>query len=329
MDLADLVHCAALTFLRSPALHFAVLGLVLFFASRDERASAPKADDRVQIPWVRASKIHARMAREQGRPLTDEEIAEANQILIDQEVLWLYSRELGLEHDPVVQVRLAQIAKFVAETPSEHATIESGAQAALEFGLADGDPVVRRIMIDAAERLIRATALVREPDDAGLQLYLDQHASDYQTERLTRITHITLNRNLRGDETETAAQAMLEDVVSRGVSPKQGTKLGDKSIVAPSLPALSDRSLERRFGRDFTIDLAELLVGSWQGPIRSKLGSHVVFVHERVPSQTAELSQVRDQVSHAARSELADRVLRVRLDELQRRYGVDVEAPPS
>ena len=46
---------------------------------------------------------------------------------------------------------------------------------AVDLGLHHGDLVVRRILIDAAKRLIRVAVLSREPTEAALEAYLREH----------------------------------------------------------------------------------------------------------------------------------------------------------
>ncbi|MGB5813455.1 MAG: hypothetical protein WBG86_23165, partial [Polyangiales bacterium] len=88
----------------------------MMFAVMRDRVR-PKPSAAIEIPWTRAQLLYDELAKSKGRPLTPEEEAEADQLLIDRETLYQYSREIGMQQDPVVQRRLAQIASFVAENP--------------------------------------------------------------------------------------------------------------------------------------------------------------------------------------------------------------------
>lgn len=273
--------------------------------------------------------LYDEMAKSKGRPLTESEMTEADQMLIDRETLYLYSRQIGLQRDPIVQRRLAQIASFVSENPHEaERSAEEGARTAEEEGIMDGDLISRRIMIDAARRLIRATALVFQPDDEAMQEYLTANAERFQQPGLTRITHVALTGWRRADPRADAV-TLLARLTSENIAPEEAIGLGDETVLSPELALLPDSSLERRFGRAFVKGLAGLPSGSWQGPIRSRVGEHLVFILERVPPRTATLGEARDQVSSAMRNENADRVLRARLDELQEVFDVRVQRPPS
>jgi hypothetical protein len=322
-----MVLSAVRRLIRSPAIHFALLGFIAF-AGMGDVGVGPRADaERSSISLRRVQLVHEQIAREKGRQLTDEEKSAAIGLMLDREALFLYSREIGLHSDPVVQRRLSLIAEFVAENPGEGAAPEARAREAIELGLIEGDSVTRRIMIDGARRLIRATALIFEPDEEALQRRLDKNPRDYQVPGRTRITHIALNRNRHGSGTRTAAQTLLERLVAENIPPEQAAEMGDPTVVDPHLPAITDRGIERRFGAEFVEALADFPVGSWRGPVASPLGHHLVYVHERIPQRRASLEEVHDQVSSDVRNEVADQVLKARLVELRQKYNLRSEEP--
>lgn len=316
-------------FLRSPALHFALIGLLAFVFIDDDRNASDLSDGGVEIPWTRAQMVYDQLAKEKGAPLTKQDEAEADQLMMDNEALYLYSRDIGLDADPVVQRRLALIAQFVAETPDEGltTTVEESARQAQDFGLMDGDPVTRRLMIDGAQRMIRGTVLALQPDEASMEEYLQEHAEDFQMPALARITHVTMNPSVRGDRARRDAEKLLTRLRSENIAPEEAETMGDPVVIEPALPLISDSALERRFGHDFAIALAELPVGSWQGPIRSRLGEHLVFIEERIDARTATLDEARIEVSSKMRNENADRVLRARLDQLHAKYQIRIQGP--
>jgi hypothetical protein len=273
--------------------------------------------------------VYNQIAREKGRPLTPEERAEALEIILNREALFLYSREIGLDRDPVVQRRLSLIATFVSENPEETMSEDTRVREAVELGLIESDSITRRILVDGARRLIRATALIRLPSEEGMERYLKENPENYQVPGRTRITHVALNRNLRGEQTLKAANEMRKRLIEEQLSPEEGAALGDETVVEAALTNLTDRSLQRRFGTEFSRAIARLPVGSWEGPIRSPLGEHVVYVHTRTPQRHARLDEVRKRVSSDIRNELADMVLAARVAELREQYDLRVEEPGS
>jgi hypothetical protein len=261
-----------------------------------------------------------------GRPLTPEERQRLTQAVVDEEILYAYALRLGLDKEPVVERRLAQIAAFVAENPHEAKSTKELANEAHELGLNDGDVVVRRILIDGVKRLIRAPILVREPPDALLEDYLRQHPDQFRLPALTRLSHVAVDARMHGEQTEPKAHGLLARLRTELIPPEQAEAYGDRGLVASNLPALPDVELERRFGHRFVKRLDGLPAGSWQGPVPSRYGLHLVFVQERTAERTAALAEVRNEVRARVRHKLADEWLAARMEQLRAEYQIEMRS---
>ena len=191
MDLPYLVYAVARRLLRSPALHYVVLGALLFIVVSPRGSEQPAA--RLVVP---ASRIEAAFREYEGlkrQPLTPEEKQSIIRLLVDREVLYAYALRLGLDKEPVVERRLSQIATFVSENPHEAKSTKELANEALLLGLNEGDLVVRRILIDGARRLIRAAVLIREPSDSLLEQYLHEHADEFRLPARVRLSQALID----------------------------------------------------------------------------------------------------------------------------------------
>ena len=83
----------------------------------------------------------------------------------------------------------------------------------------------------------------------------------------------------------------------------------------------------RLFGAIFAENLATLEVGSWQGPVRSGYGLHLVRIDERVDGRSASLDEVRDEVRRDFMSERRNESNDSLMRQLRERYTVIVEWP--
>jgi PPIC-type PPIASE domain len=324
VDLAHLVQAVIARLLRSPALHYAVLGGLLF-AAVPTRGPAPEAV-RLVVPASRVETAIREFERLNGRALTPEERERLTRAVVDEEVLYAYALRLGLDKEPVVERRLAQIGAFVAENPHEAKSTKELANEAHELGLNDGDVVVRRILIDGAKRLIRAAVLAYEPSDSLLEEYLRQHPDEFRLPARARISHVVVDARMHGEWTEHAAQVLLARLRADAVPPEQASEYGDHGLVASNLPALPHVELERRFGHRFVKHLDRLPMGSWQGPVPSRYGLHLVFVAERIPERIASLTEVRRDVSARVRNQLADEWLAARMEQLRAEFQVEMRS---
>ena len=322
MDLPHLVHAVAGRLLRSPAVHYAVLGALLFAAVSLRGPAPPVA--RLVIPASRGEAAVREYEGLSGRPLTPEERQRVIRAVVDREVLYAYALRLGLDKGPVVERRLSQIATFVAENPHEAKSTKELANEALRLGLNDGDLVIRRILIDGARRLIRAAVLVREPSDSLLEEYLRQHPDEFRLPARARISHVLVDALIHRGQTEHDARELLARLRADLVRPERAAEYGDRGLVAANLPALPDVELERRFGHKFVEQLAGLPPGAWEGPIPSRYGLHLVFVQERILERVASLAEVRNDVRARVRNKLADEWLATRLEQLRAEFQVEV-----
>jgi len=304
-----------------------VLGALLFTAVSRYGPALPTT--RLVIPASRVEAVVQEYTGLQGRPLTPEERQRVIQVLVDQEILYAYALRLGLDKEPVVERRLSQIATFVAENPHEAKSTQELADEARLLGLTDGDLVVRRILIDGARRLIRAAVLVREPSDAALEAYLREHPDEFRLPAQTRLSHVVVEARLHGGQTVHDARELLTRLRADAVPPEKAAEYGDGGFIAANLPALPDVELARRFGYMFVQQLAGLPTGTWEGPLPSRYGLHLVFVQERIPEPAVSLPEVRNDVRARVRTKLADDWLALRLEQLRAEFQVEVRAQGS
>jgi len=307
--------------LRTPALHFAVLGLVIFGLVSPPGAAPPA---RLVIPASRIDRVLQEYQGLSDHPLGAGEKQAIVRAVVDQEVLYAYALRLGMGKEPAVERRLAQIATFVADNPHEAKTREERAQEAVMLGLGAGDLVARRILIDGARRLIRAAVLVREPTEAALERYLHEHPDKFHTIEQWRLSQVVVDARLHRERSEQDARRLLTRLRKEAVPPAEAASLGDPGFVAARLPALPKRELARRFGYRFAASLSGLPVGAWEGPIPSRFGFHLVFIEEYLPPRVPELAEVRKEVRTQLREKLADEWLTLRLQQLRAELGVEI-----
>lgn len=306
---------------RSPSVHFAVFGLVLFLLSR--WLSSAQADERprVVLPAARVAEAERTFQVEQGRPATAEERTRIVENLIDEEVLFQYALALELHHGEVPQRRLASIAAFVGKSEDPGRTPAELAEQAVYLGLHEGDFVTRRILVDAAARLIRAAARLTEPTEDELAGFFREHGERFREEPSLRISQILFSA-ARRKEPAADASVLLARLHQGEVSPERVAALADPGSLPGNLPLLSERGLARRFDPGFVADLAQAPVGQWSGPVISRHGAHLVFVHERQPGRIPELPEVHEKVLALWHEIAAERWLAERLGQLRREYEV-------
>ena len=86
------------------------------------------------------------------------------------------------------------------------------------------------------------------------------------------------------------------------------------------------REVDGHYG-GFAERVMDLRPGSWEGPLPSSHGLHLVWVHEQTPGAPLPLAAVRNEVRYALLAERGEQALRRAIEELRDRYQVRVAAP--
>lgn len=314
--------------LRSPALHFVLIGAALFWLL-DVRATdhAGGASDQREPIVLSAADIEGLQTEWHERFGAAPDVAMRQQLIqnaIDEEILY---REAMAQHldtqAPVVRDRLARLASFVEEFPGDDAAALE--RAARRLGLQRRDIVVRRHLVQSMRLLLARPAANESISDEQLQDYYEQHTQGFAQPARVRLTHVFINRDRAGSDAIADATRLLATFRERDTSPAEAKASGDPFLPGNDIGPLSDDELGRVFGPDFVAAVHALPLGAWSGPIASAYGQHLVWVHERVPTNVPALADVHAQVVHQYRAERRQQLLRQRLDQLRKRYLVRVD----
>lgn len=287
------------TLLKAPILHFLLLGGLLYAASVNLGAGERAEKPQLEIPLARIEQARQDFISLHNRLPDGDEQQQILDLVIDREILFQHGLRMGLAEQAPVQQRLAQVASFVGAESGSGTTPAVGptpapelARRAMDLGLHQGDLVVRRIVTDGAERLIRGAVLSKEPTEEALEAFLAERPEAFQVE---------------------AGLKLRIAPAEAGTPPPDG---GD------SLPLLLPRDLDRRFGRAFRAALDWSAVGEWQGPVGSHEGPLMVLVEERRDPRPARLEEVRGEVRAAFRQDLAERWLEERVAQLRDEFEI-------
>lgn len=316
---------------RLPALHFVLLGLVLFGAERRLAArtnDAPAAVVRPEIV-ITAARIHQLeedFRRETGQPPTAEQRAALVQLEVDDELLYQEARVLGLDRtDKSVRARLVDKMRSVSDDPS--LTDEELLRAARASGL-DDDLVIKRILRENVRVLLRSTPDKTPPTDAELEAYLAKHRDEYMTPETVSFDHVFSSAREHGDRVESDAAALRAKLVREHLTPERARELSDPFPLGLSLPARPRAVVARQLGARFADAVDVLPSGEWSAPIASPYGVHLVWVRERTQAALPPLAALRTKLAIAVLDERASSQLREALDRLRALYTIHVTEEP-
>ncbi|MEE2665764.1 MAG: peptidyl-prolyl cis-trans isomerase [Myxococcota bacterium] len=311
-----------------PLLHFLVIGALLFAANRVRtdfvRDEGPLGT--IELDGATLERLAGEAVAQTGRTPGERELAARAALWADEEILYREARRIGIDRvDPVVRSRLVRNMRFLAE-PDDPRSDDELYAAALELAMDRSDIVVRRRLVQQMRFLLEATAPRAAPSDDQLRAYVASRPERYRIPERVRLSHIYLSRDRRGRSLVDDAQALLERVRREGTSPKAGRELGDPFLHPSELGLQSEAQLARQLGATFARGAIALEPGSWQGPVESAYGMHLVWPHERQPAREPELDTVRRSALSSLQADRNAEVLEARLATLRERYAVDLSA---
>jgi hypothetical protein len=203
--------------------------------------------------------------------------------------------------DPVVRGRLLRLAQYLemGGTAEERAEPDDELiAAARDVGLAGEDVVLRRYLAELARLALAQPSTSDLPDEDQLRAWVEVHAERFTVPARVRARQVHLGAVRRGGALEADARALLDDLRARGVTPDAATSLGDPFARGSAIDGAHD-AVARAFGEDFARALDALPAGSWQGPVASPFGLHLVWVEQRTPAHVPPFDQLRGRALHA------------------------------
>ncbi|SIN59999.1 PPIC-type PPIASE domain-containing protein [Parasphingorhabdus marina DSM 22363] len=187
---------------------------------------------------------------------------------------------------------------------------------ALRLGLDRNDPVIRRRLFTKM-RFLRNAEADLEPADAVLQQWLEENPEKYGGTGQFDLEQVYLGQAGEMDENRIA---QLRDRLNAGQKENAG-----KAISLPeSLQATETETVARLFGEGFARALGELPVGSWEGPVLSGFGLHLVKIANRKAGTIPVLDDVRQQVRNDWRAAETQKAEEGEYQKLRGQYDIRI-----
>ena len=324
--------------LSAPAVHFAVIGMALFLATSTRLPAAIGGAARAKPQLVIDAKRVEDLRDDYTTTVGETPDAAAVAHLVDSEVkdelLYREALRLNLDRaDRTVYWRLVEKMKFLGEA-HENESDDELFHRALTMGLQEKDPVIRRVLIRKVGMLIRFAGDDGPPTDAELRDYYDRHPSLYPRPQRVTLVHVFFKSDARGEHARDDAERTLASLrdgggadAALGTEAREGSavRLGDPFLGGHVFKEQARDSLAKLFGGDFADAVMKAPQGTWQGPIRSAFGYHLVLVRARDDAGRMPLASVRAQVAEGVQEERRSARLSAKIAELRGQYEVRVE----
>lgn len=248
--------------MREPLVHFLLIGAGLFILFYQIGEAVIETDRRIVITQDNLDFLATSWLRSTGRPATALEREQQLQYYIREQVL---SRE------------------------------------AMAMGLDKNDVIVRRRLAKKMEYLFNDLSLIPEPTETELSNFLAEHSSKFAWPADITFTQIFFDPDQRGKKTAEDAEKLLKQL-KKTTAEDDTVNMGDRSLLPYNLTKARKNEISRTFGEKFSNYAFTLPVASWQGPVISEYGIHLVYINSRTEARLPSLTEIRERVTNEWRT---------------------------
>jgi peptidyl-prolyl cis-trans isomerase C len=276
--------------LREPLLHFMVLGVALFG-------------------------IHAYIHRGHGGVESSKQIA----LTIDDLRQMALVFESKWKREPTPQ----ELQGMVEDKFREEVLYREG----LAIGLDKDDTIVKRRMAQKMEFLAEDVATAQEPSTVELKAWFDKNKEKFALPSRYSFRHLYFSPDKRGQNAQEDATKALTKIAGQPEESKQAASLADQFMFQDYYGDRTSEAIAKEFGPHFAVALEELKPGSWQGPIESGYGWHLVFVTTVIRGRIPALEEVEPEVKTAWLGEQKAQAWQKAYVEMRAKYTLLLPAP--
>jgi hypothetical protein len=278
--------------LREPLIHFLLIGAAFFAAYRNlqpARNAASSAKE-IQLSVDELSQLAILFQSQWRRDPTTDEFRLLVEQKVQSEVLYREALAVGLDkNDEIVKRRMAQKMQFLAED----------------------------------------VAAAREPTTEELKAWYAKNSDKFAMPKRVSFRHLYFSPDLRGKNAHDDAAKALGQLAGQPVEAKLDESFSDPFMFQQYYRDRATDYLGKEFGPQFAQAVTKLTTGSWQGPIESGFGWHLVFVDTAIPGRVPEFEEISADVKTAWLGEQKTLGWDKAYKEMRAKYTVLLPSPPK
>jgi hypothetical protein len=200
---------------------------------------------------------------------------------------------------------------------------------ALALGYDKDDEIVKRRMAQKMQFLAEDLAAAREPTADELKRWFEKNSAKFAQPPRVSFRHLYFSGDRRGTRARDDAEQALAKLVGQPVDAKIAGSLADPFMFQEFYRDRAPDYLAKEFGPPFALAVARLRPGSWQGPVESGFGWHLVFVDTLIPGRVPALEEVEADVRTAWLNEQKALAWEKSYKDMRAKYTVLLPAPPE
>src|SRR5208283_514946 len=200
---------------------------------------------------------------------------------------------------------------------------------ALAMGLDKDDTIVKRRMAQKMEFLAEDVAAAHEPSTAELKAWFEKNSSKFALPSRYSFRHIYFSPDKRGQNAQDDASKALPKIAGQPENSALALSLGDRFMFQDYYGDRAPDAIAKEFGPQFAVALEKIKPSSWQGPIESGYGWHLVYIDTVIPGRIPAFEEMEPDVKTAWLAEQKKQAWQKAYAEMRAKYTVLLPAPPE
>lgn len=245
------------------------------------------------------------------------------------------SREIVLSLDELQQMDTYFVSQWHRQpTPAEFQSLvedkvreEVLYREALAMGLDKDDTIVKRRMAQKMQFLAEDVAAAHEPSTAELKAWFEKNTEKFALPSRISFRHLYFSPDKRGKNAQEEAAKVLAKIAGQPEDSKLAVSLADPFMFQDYYGDRAPSAIAKEFGPPFAVAVEKLKPGSWQGPIESGYGWHLVFVDTLIPGRIPAFEEIEPDVKTAWLGEQKRQAWQKAYQEMRAKYTVLLPGP--
>jgi parvulin-like peptidyl-prolyl isomerase len=184
-------------------------------------------------------------------------------------------------------------------------------------------------MAQKMQFLAEDVAAAYQPTTAELQAWYEKNSDKFTLPHRVSFRHLYFSPDRRGQRAQDDAGNALAKITGQPEDSQVAASLADPFMFQAYYGDRTPEQLAKEFGPQFAQAVAKLQPGSWQGPIESGFGWHLVFVHSVIPGRVPAFEEVESDVKTAWLGDQKQQAWRKAYAAMRAKYTVLLPAPPD
>ena len=278
--------------LREPLLHFLLIGLALFaiYAYLHRGRLGIESSRQIPISLDDLRQMDVYFESQWHRPPTPQEFQAMVEDKVREEVLYREGLAMGLDKDDeIVKRRMAQKMQFLAED----------------------------------------VAAAYQPSTTELKAWFDKNPQKFALPSRYSFRHLYFSPDKRGKSAQADAAAAMTKIAGQSEGSKLAASLADQFMFQDYYGDRTPEAIAKEFGPQFAVALEKLKPRSWQGPVESGYGWHLVYVDTIIPGRIPAFEEMEPDVKTAWLAEQKQTAWQKAYSEMRAKYTVLLPGPPD